>query len=943
MKSLPLVVLLSEKVATTTPSQTVSSGALDNTNCDGQCNDPLSTCSVSTEDPGYVCNCPLGYEWANDACEDIDECAAGNTSCTGAYMCVNLIGSMTCGCADGYELDLETNECVDKNECADGSSGCDQGCTNLVGSFECGCNDGYTVADDGTCVDIDECTDGTATCADGDTCVNTAGGWGCSCATSGYVWNAENAACQDDDECAAGVCSAASNCVNTDGSYTCSCPDGYMDKNGDGHVCEWTKFPEYYTWLPAKDSSSMYFFSAASSGTGAYSSMKKAQNALADMVGFRGLLCEEFFDMPAHTLRPDHYYICDDEDQTLSHARYSNKNQQNCVFNNYQVTCEHNPWQYPHGANVMVDFIAVSSGNGCHWDNENGNKYAWDSNQGHGQFYDTALCQMTVGSQLEAAQVCAAYGGSLFQEEVDLHMFAEYMDEADGCGAKVEDYAKARGRLYQLAKIGNAVGVDASNLQVLTGYRANDDADNWCWLATVKAGWEFEVCLDTLPMDQAPVGTFIDATLPWQSVADGLQCEVDAVASSLNAALQTGMDNIKTVVADRALLWDIAQEAYVQAPQDQTFENFACERYAWDCSDANTCPSAGSTCNPAGYCECPEGFFLNGNKECVEEADKIMIECHDDHMIAYFAIDSINRVDPSQPLHLNDGCADQIDMVDGYYRVRTDLDKCGTTASYETDANMEQVIVFSNYMTNDATATSRSGININIATKVNSKFECHYRMVTTVSDVNGYASDLDEECEDDGTGLCGGNPGGIGVNAATATLEKEDLGTFSYELRVFSSDGFNTDLTGAARVGETLHFGIVPSKQLNNVVHRATRCTVSDFEDKEEYVLFDAAVNAPNGMVDPFVHTTRYTPLYTDTTGTQTCGVTDVDKFSYTVFEFIDQSTGSPVSDGKQHIKCTVEVCIKEDDMSTGPCAASTCDAMWGGNVAPATVGSRFY
>ena len=71
-------------------------------------------------------NCPLGYEWANDACEDVDECAAGNTSCTGAYMCVNLVGSMTCGCADGYELNLETNECVDKDECADGSSGCDQ-------------------------------------------------------------------------------------------------------------------------------------------------------------------------------------------------------------------------------------------------------------------------------------------------------------------------------------------------------------------------------------------------------------------------------------------------------------------------------------------------------------------------------------------------------------------------------------------------------------------------------------------------------------------------------------------------------------------------------------------------------------------------------------------------------------------------------------------------
>ena len=716
-----------------------------------------------------------------------------------------------------------------------------------------------------------------------------------------------------------------------------------MDKNGDGHVCEWTKYPEYYTWLPTKSLADMYFFSHDPDKDGTYGNMKKAQEALDAMTGFRGLLCEEFFAMPSHTIRPDHYYICDDEDQTLSHSRYSNKNQQNCVFKDYQVTCGHNPWGYPAGADVRVDFIAVSSSGGCYWDNENGHKYTDDSNQGHGQFYDTALCQLSVSSQLEAAQVCAAYGGSLFQEEVDLHMYAEYMDEVDGCNAKVQDWSKARGRLYQIGKVGDTLNIDTSNLQILTGYRANNNADNWCWLATVKAGWNYEICLDTLPMSLTPIGTNIDASLPWQVSSTGFRCTDPAFVTGLNSGLQAGMDNIKTVIANRALLWDTAQEVYVTAPQDQPFQNFACERYAWDCSNPSTCPDAGSTCNPAGYCECPEGFFLNGNKECIEEPEKLMIECYDDHMIAYFAIDSINRVDPNQPLHLNDGCADQIDMVDGYYRVRTDLDKCGTVASYEIDNNLEQVIVFSNYLTNEATATTRNGININIATKVNSKFECHYRMVTTVSDVNGYASDLDEECNDDGTGLCGGSPGGIGVNAATATLEKQDLGTFSYELKVYSSDGFNSDLTGAARVGETLHFGIVPSKQLNNVVHRATRCTVSDFEDKEEYVLFDAAVNAPNGMVDPFVHTTRYAPFYTDATGTATCGVSDVDKFSYTVFEFINQDTGNPVTDGKQHIKCTVEVCIKEDDMSTGPCAATTCDTMWSGNVQSQNVGTRLF
>ena len=110
-----------EQVVTTT-----ASGGQDSANCVGQCNHALATCSVSTEAPGYVCNCPLGYQWSNDACEDVNECLTDTTTCTGAYMCVNLIGSMTCGCAVGYEQDLQTNECVDSDECANGTSGCEQ-------------------------------------------------------------------------------------------------------------------------------------------------------------------------------------------------------------------------------------------------------------------------------------------------------------------------------------------------------------------------------------------------------------------------------------------------------------------------------------------------------------------------------------------------------------------------------------------------------------------------------------------------------------------------------------------------------------------------------------------------------------------------------------------------------------------------------------------------
>ena len=126
-----------------------SSNKISLTACDGQCNDPLATCTITDEEEsGFVCNCPNGYSWIENSghCEDIDECIqspmgyTGQELCNGgqdgiAYSCVNLIGTFICACNSGFYLSGAT-ECIDINECVDGT-GCEYGCTNLIGSFEC--------------------------------------------------------------------------------------------------------------------------------------------------------------------------------------------------------------------------------------------------------------------------------------------------------------------------------------------------------------------------------------------------------------------------------------------------------------------------------------------------------------------------------------------------------------------------------------------------------------------------------------------------------------------------------------------------------------------------------------------------------------------------------------------------------------------------------------
>ncbi|KAF7698092.1 low density lipoprotein receptor a [Silurus meridionalis] len=58
---------------------------------------------------GYECLCPSGFRLiGKKRCEDIDECAGGDTC---SQVCVNQVGSYKCECFEGYQIDPATKAC----------------------------------------------------------------------------------------------------------------------------------------------------------------------------------------------------------------------------------------------------------------------------------------------------------------------------------------------------------------------------------------------------------------------------------------------------------------------------------------------------------------------------------------------------------------------------------------------------------------------------------------------------------------------------------------------------------------------------------------------------------------------------------------------------------------------------------------------------------------
>mgnify|MGYP003337127551 CR=1 FL=1 len=93
-------------------------------------------------------------------------------------------------------------------------------------------------------------------------------------------------------------------------------------------------------------------------------------------------------------------------------------------------------------------------------------------------------------------------------------------------------------------------------------------------------------------------------------------------------------------------------------------------------------------------------------------------------------------------------------------------------------------------------------------------------MVTTVDDVNNYANTAIGPCVGPPSLCTGGpgggplGPGGIGVEASTASMERSALGKLSFELKLYDSDTFSTEMPAdtKSRVGENLYFGVAATK-----------------------------------------------------------------------------------------------------------------------------------
>ena len=167
---------------------------------------------------------------------------------------------------------------------------------------------------------------------------------------------------------------------------------------------------------------------------------------------------------------------------------------------------------------------------------------------------------------------------------------------------------------------------------------------------------------------------------------------------------------------------------------------------------------------------------------------------------------------------------------------------------------------------------------INIETRVSNDFSCVYSSVLDLDDIN------------------------VSGQVERSDMEKSGLGAFGFELNLWTNDAFSQAITADNhRVGETLFFSVTQNPVLSNVVFRTSKCSVFNSNREHEYVLFDGMLD----QFDPFVETTRYRPLYSDDNG-ETCASDVVDRYSYTVFEFLED-TNSTI-----HIDCSIQAQLEK-------------------------------
>ncbi|XP_054439323.1 fibrillin-3 [Pteronotus mesoamericanus] len=184
----------------------------------------------------FFCECPAGFSYNGVLllCQDVDECASGESPCQQKAECTNIPGSYHCKCARGYKAS-PGGACVGRNECREIPGVCSHGkCVDTEDSYTCLCHRGFrTSADQTLCMDIDECDQ--QPCGNG-TCKNIVGSYNCLC-FPGFAMT-HKGHCTDTDECVtlAGQVCRFGQCLNTAGSFHCLCQDGF-EHTPDGKNC----------------------------------------------------------------------------------------------------------------------------------------------------------------------------------------------------------------------------------------------------------------------------------------------------------------------------------------------------------------------------------------------------------------------------------------------------------------------------------------------------------------------------------------------------------------------------------------------------------------------------------------------------------------------------------------------------------------------------------
>ncbi|XP_028734010.1 protein disulfide isomerase CRELD2 [Peromyscus leucopus] len=137
------------------------------------CDESCKTCSGPTSKD--CVECEVGWSRVDDACVDVDECAAETPPCSDAQYCENVNGSYTCEecdstcvgctgkgpanckeCISGYSK--QNGECTDIDECSLAEKACkkkNENCYNIPGSFVCVCPEGFEETED-ACVQTAE-------------------------------------------------------------------------------------------------------------------------------------------------------------------------------------------------------------------------------------------------------------------------------------------------------------------------------------------------------------------------------------------------------------------------------------------------------------------------------------------------------------------------------------------------------------------------------------------------------------------------------------------------------------------------------------------------------------------------------------------------------------------------------------------------------------------